>query len=266
MDLSATVDLVGKMAVDAMRPKKLDIRDPRAERYLNPRTMEVVDVKLPPAARRHQVTSIDDFIAAANAAKDGFWGGAQNPIIWFSSDELVLVIDDAERHDLITTKLVHSPYWLTLRQYDVKDGTAVKRLAQKPLLELLKLTLRGCVADGQVLIDAVSAIRFRKIDGGGTNITRGKESMDADIAAEVSGWANVPEEWQVSFPVYWNEGERQNLLTVLCYVDVDLDSQQFIFRPMPGEMDLALESAKAKIRERLIEGLDEEFPIYYGTL
>ncbi len=265
MDLSATVEKVGKMAVDAVKPIELtQIEDPRKVRFMNPRTMEVVEVSVPPGAREHRVASIDDFIAAAKAAADGEWRADAAPIIWFADKQLVLVVDDADRHDLITTPLIQSPHYLTLSQYDAKAGEPVKRISQKSFIELLKLTLRNCVVHGDELLKAVRGIKFQKTENGGANVGRGKESMDADVVAEVVGWADVPEEWQVTFPVYWNEGERENVLSVLCHVDVDLDEQKFIFRPIPGEMDLALEKAKSMIRERLEAGT-QDIPIYYGT-
>lgn len=210
--------------------------------------------KKPPAKRSHTVTTIEDLATLALYARRTL---GLDPAVWHAPDKVVLVFDQTNVWDLATVVLVYAPQWMTLL-------SLTRPLSQKELLSILRVDLAGCL-DSPSLLNSVSHVNFRAAMHGEGSIQHGRESLGKSVESEVAGVREpIPERGTVLAPIYENPGE-QTRWPVECDLEIDAANQRFFFRPLPGEMEEALQLQQADIRQRLASALGEEVPVYAGT-
>ena len=138
-----------------------------------------------------------------------------------------------------------------------------KPKTQAELIRLLRIELAGS-------IDKALIARFRRLDWTNNAKTaataeHGRESLGQEVLAEVSGTEDLPEELNLQVPVYRDVG-RTTVYTVKCAVEIDTVQATFCVTPLPGQLDLAQESALTAIRDELVKGLSStSVPIYAGN-
>lgn len=237
-------------ALNAKAARTLDLKDPRIVYVdqggsLNP-------IKIPPAIRSHRVESVSDLVAAASR-----WSGDNT--IWIGADAVRLVIDDADRRDVVTLPLSKSPQFKTMEQL-----ATTPQLDQQALIRRLRIDLPG-VERRNELLGTVRKLKFRQSTSGEEDIQHGKESLGRAIEAQVTGSGDIPETIVVRGPVYCNPGEREKSYAVGLDLEIMPADQKFRLRPLPDELDRAVRDALQGIREHLNEELPDGTAIFFGT-
>lgn len=209
---------------------------------------EIHEYTVAPLHREHTVESVADLIAAAKR-----WG--DQPVIWVSGTQVVLIPTDADRRDTVTLPLVESQQLLFLRQ--------CKAFSQIEMIRALRTSLVGAEKRAE-LITAIRSLKWRTSSEGSADIQHGKESLGRSVENEVTGSGIIPELIVVTGPVYRNLGEENNLFSIGCDLEIDAPQQRFLFKPLPDEIDSAVSLGMASIRERILAELPD-VPVLYGT-
>jgi len=245
-----TLQLLNETAIKSTTLKELAINDPRRRLFSRPDGgIETID--LSPALRSHTVESLEDFIAAIKRCGKE-WSG--QPVVWHDEEKLVLVIDDADRRDVVTLKLEKTPQFQTL--LELAEG---ELLPQPALRKVLRIDLHDCVTDGMNILNQISKVKFRSTESVDSNMQRAAESMDLDVSRDVLGLEGLPEIVQVNVCVYANPGElsQAHELAIGCALDPDIGEKKFYFATLPGELDVAVQKAQASLRERIVSAIPD---------
>lgn len=249
--LQEAIEQITDMAVEAAGPKIVAIPGDPTRLLVNANGKCEMHV-LPPAHRKHTVRTLDDMVLITERAS-GVWGG--KPVLWHDRASVVLVVDDGERRDVVTMPLQIAETYATV------EKLAARKFTQKEFVQLLRVSLRGCVVD-PTLLPAVRELKFKKNASGTSGIQHGRESMGREIESEIVGADAIPEEVVLQTRVY-NNPDVQYMAKVTCALDIDLESESFTLRPMPDQLEEAVQGAQNEVRTRLEEIKDVQS--FYGT-
>lgn len=155
-----------------------------------------------------------------------------DPAIFYGETAVVLAYDLVSRRDFARCTLQPSSQWMALVQ------NANKPMPQKDFIRLLRVTYRGCLADGN-LVSTLRNIKWNNSDAGESAVQHGRESMGRQIIAQVQGIDVIPEEITLTIPVFENHAFRTR---IQCAVDVNAEARTFSLTPFPQEMHNAMES------------------------
>lgn len=222
--------------------------NPRQGWYEHNGTLVPYDIH--PGVRCHRVDSVCDIIRAIAR-----WGSDASSV-WICSQQVLLILDDADRRDRIAMPLLESATFTRLK----KCQGAIDQAA---LIRLLRVEFRNAVNQPEVLT-AVRKIRFRSLSAGETSIQHGNESLGQQVENEVSGAGDIPEVLAVETNVFSNPGEGEYLVTVGLDLEIDAKAQRFMLRPIPDEIERLTAAALSDIRERISEAIDDS-RIFFGT-
>jgi hypothetical protein len=256
-DLAETMEKLRILSVKAADLKPVPFEDDRTRLFYECNSGQLLERAVPPPPRDHRVDTVADFIAAAIRAMTGaVWNG--NPIIWHSGQQVVLIMDDAaDRRDRVTLELDTAPQFQSLMNLEAAA------LTQRQALQVLRIELDGCGVAPEI-IAAVRQLRFSSSRASGSTVERGKESFDSDVLKEVVGFTSAHEFSNISVSVYQNPDLLSARHLIRCVFDVDLAEEKVLFRPVPGELTVAVQDAQAAIRgtiHKAVPGL----PIFWGT-
>lgn len=205
---------------------------------------------VPPDLRDHKVDSVFDLCEAAK-----LWN--PNPVVWIDDENIVLVVDDKDRRETVTLKLVKS--FVFRKLLDLRNSS---KLSQVDLIRLLRVDLRN-TANVAPLLMAVRKVKFRSLTEGSNIIQHGNESMGKTIENEVTGADAIAESLLVETNLYSNPGEADEKFAINLDLEIDAAKACFYLRPMPDEIELATQMALAGIRER-IERDAHGVPVFFG--
>jgi hypothetical protein len=246
-----TLELVQSTACDA---EKADVI---AELNSDGRTAyvklgkEIKTFVLPPAVRKHTVHSLDDLIAYAT--KDGNTA----PVVWHGGKGATLLLDDADRRDVVVFPLTESRRFAKLREL----VAAKPFLDQTAFVRLLRVELG---MDNELVVKQFRKLSFKMDRGGEGEVNQGLNRLSKSVVAEVRGVDDLPDELSVEVPVYQQSGERQPYL-VKCAIEIDSVNERFQLIPLPDELERVVDLAQASIRGRLETAVaDKKIPVYYG--
>lgn len=222
---------------------------------------EIKAFDIPPAVRNHKVASLADLICYMQSPP------ASHPVVWHNPLGVVLVLDDADRRDRVAFELTLSERFSMLKRL-AKEKPA---LDQKAFVRLLRI---------QLGLDATIVGKFRKVDFAAAaessgEINHGSDKLGKTITAKVNNIAEIPDELNISVPVYQQTGEREEYL-VRCAVEIDTQNRMFQLIPMPDELERVTDLAQASIHSRLQDAASktasanpeaqrEVIPVYYGA-
>ncbi len=242
---------------DAGEKSAKNLRAHIIDQMCDPRTIvfehngEIIMRDVEPPLRNHTVDSVEDLIAAAQV-----WG--TTGVIWLSQQAAVLVTDDQDRREQVTLPLAFATVFDKLRSLNSHETA---RMDQATLIRLLRRELRKS-PNASVLLAAVRKIKFRQASSGHSDFTHGNESMGNAIEAEVSGADDIADMLVVPTNIYSNPGEEQIVFQVTLDLEIDVQKQKFVLRPMPDEIDAAIAYALGAIKERLNEALGEKLVLF----
>lgn len=210
----------------------------------NATSLEFVDVPAP--LRKHSIQSLPDFIAAVQ-----HWG--QKGIVFHSHKSVVLVVDDADRRDVVTMKLNESTTFSFLRKVGERP------MDHRTMIDVLRNQLYGHVSEA--LLVSVRKIEVANSGRTASEINPGRERGTKEFLHELAGADNLPEYVDVNTPVYSDVGLRQSRM-VRCSFEVRLPQMEFSLKPLPDELDIAVQEAQLQLHEALEAELD--LPIFHG--
>jgi hypothetical protein len=212
---------------------------------------EIIDTPRVAPPRGHIVETIASFAAAfarwKNDGPEGIPDGDRQPNVWLNLSEWLLLffVDEPLRRSWVKLTLTPAPQWNTISEF-----RNAKTLDQKALVRLLRHDLVGCVDAGALA--AFRSIDFNKVQNAKSQIEHGKQSLDADIVAQVTG-ERKPEEIVCIVPVLVSRELPEFRARVVLTIDIDASSQRFVLQARPGELDVAMEELKGVI-EATLEG------------
>jgi len=186
-------------------------------------------------------------------------GEPPRPVVWHGPAAVVLVIDDADRRDRVAFPLTLSERFACLGRLAREKPWH----QQAEFIRLLRIDL---------LVDPLIVMKFRKLDWdqkteGSGEVRHGRERLGNAIMAQVQGIEELPEDLDISAPVYQQPGERREYL-VRCAVEIDVVNRRFALRPVADEIERVIDLAQADIGCRLEsllhDGQGPDVPIYYG--
>jgi len=249
------LELIQKTAQSAQQAKQLfnnECRplDARKAYYQVGDRIETIDV--PPEPRGHEVGTLDDLIRYAKRSDTD-----HEPVIWHSAGLVELVLDDADRRDMVTLPLSYSSPFVRITGLARQS----KPMPQAELIRLLRVDLNVAplaIAPWRRLNWSQNKTAIGQVD-------HGTDRLGNDIQSKVTGTADLPDELVVSVPVYRNPGLRMEQPIRLA---IELNTMEETIRvtPLPMEIELAADAVQQHIRERLVAGLGEDFPIFMGMV
>lgn len=235
---------------DARSAKKLDfLSDPLVTRFEFGR--QIVEHNVAPPLRWHFVDSVLDLCVAANK-----W--ATNGTVWLGEDEVVLIVDDADRRERVTLPLVKSHVFQAVEEL---ENTPFRD--QPSLIRLLRREFRKS-PQATTLLASIRQIKFRRGESGHSDLQHGNESMGRTIEEEVTGAADILDELMLPLSVYANPGERETVVSVAFTLDIDVQGKRFAVKPQPDEVSMAVGLALASIRKAIVAGGPKDIPVMYG--
>jgi hypothetical protein len=240
------LELIWNKADAAVRPKELEIADPRNKHFLMGENHFTVEV--PPAPRRHVITTLPDLLDAVKAYGD-------QGTLWHNDRQITLVIDDDDRRETVTMPLVLSQHWLIVSKLG-------EYLTQQSFLKLLRTDLAGVVPDS--LRPAISRIEVATSSGQKNEINPGRERGSREFACDLANSSEIPETFQATLSVYANAGLRQTR-SVKLSLDYTLPPKEITFsvRALPDELEIAMQNAQAELHELLVQAV--KIPVFCGT-
>jgi hypothetical protein len=231
-------------------------RDGLTYTYMLP-SGEVIEVETGPQPRGHAVDRLDDLIAYAASLGNALGEDGDGPVIWHGRMKVVLICNDAERVDTVHLDLPFSRQFQLLLSFDA-DAMA-SQFEPADFIRLLRREF-GC---GEDVVGPFRRLDFRVLEEMEAETFQGRDRMGKGVMSEVRAAEDLPSEILVSVAVHDAPGERV-LSTVGCAIDIDTRRGRIIFRPLPGELEKAIDVRQESIRARLFAGLGEDFRIYAG--
>jgi hypothetical protein len=215
-----------------------------------------------PVARDHKALSLQPVADLAKAAAEGELPEGEPcliPVIWYSREAVVCLLDDSDRRDRVTLALAPSPQLAALIELEAKR----QPVAQADLLFLLRTTFKGCCDTS--LVPALRSVQWKVAQDSASNIDRSKRSVGKSIEQEVLGLGSVPETTTLAVPVF-AAANLDALAHVECVVEPVLDKERFLFYPLPGQVESAWTAGEAWLLARLMALLGEDSPVsvHYG--
>lgn len=212
---------------------------------------------IPAPLRSHKVATVEDLARLATHASKGI-GGDNTPTVWHGFAAVTLLWDDEDRRDRVTLPLEHTDEWKVIASLGRQSP-----MGQREIIRLLRVDLCDCI-NLPSLITSLRKIKFKTASSGGANIQHGNESLGREIEAEVSGIdGSIPEQVTLQVRVYKNFGEDERW-PVRCDLEIDPHKQEFVFRPLPADVNEAQLLAQGSIRQRLQTALTGAVPVYFG--
>lgn len=212
---------------------------------------EAVTVLKHTAARAHTVESIACVMAIANRFNDE----DNNPVVWVSTNKIVLVIDDTrDRVETATMPLDETDVFKRLRRLNAGEW-----LDQKAFVRLLRIDLARTLPPG-VLLDRVRKIRFEAGQVTTGEVARNRESLGRQITAAVNAEGEIPEMVTLAVPVY----PQSPAYAVQCSVDVDPVRGLFELKPLPDEIERVSTVAVSEIADMIKAEVNDGILVYLG--
>jgi hypothetical protein len=250
--LEQALRLIQETANQAANAQILEIDDPRVVHVRLGDALTMI-AKTPPL-RAHQANSVESFCAIVAALP--LDGDGRNPTVWHSPEKLHAAMDDSDRRDTVTCKLVQSREYETLKRID-RDP-----LLQKEFCKLLKLDLG---------VPETFIGQFRRLDWASGNdasgeTRRGVDKMGVSIRSEVAGIDQLPDTLVLQIPLYSTDGARM-FVPIECMIEIDPDPNRrsLTLATKPGATEAALHAVHRQIADTLAENLPDT-PVFYGSM
>jgi hypothetical protein len=209
-----------------------------------------------PAPRTHLVETFDSFTDAVGKWAEG------TGVVWHSPGRVQLVVDDdGDRLDLVTVALTYSEPFKLLKQI-----AATKHwLDHRDFVRMLRFDLPDCFHEE--FVRAVRAIDFTDNVNAGGSFQNGRDSFGKSVETAVNNLESFERFDRVVAKVRVYEqdgwfGERH----VLCTFDIDPGPRKLMLRPLPGQIEQAIDDTHATIQAALVEKLAKlEVAVFRGT-
>jgi hypothetical protein len=172
--------------------------------------------------------------------------------VYYNEQRVTYVFDFNDRRDQAVCELRPSEVWTWL------TAGSKTLYGQAEFVRLLRITLRGCLADGSRLLDLVRSIKFTGQSEAAGVIKHGQESLGRSINQLVTGETALPEELVLDVQVFENFDRHAK---VQCAIEIFPAEQRFKITPYPLELK--------KVMDRTMEELATVFdgvPSFWGEI
>lgn len=233
---------VADLAKESVRSSIVKLAGDRADvhRLIKPDgSVEILQTKPTPPVL--SAGSLADFVRSVNLLVGT---EHKNSGIFVNADGVQFVTNIFDTNHLFG-KVVHEMEFTPAFKF-LHDGPHT--LSQEDLYRLLRGELRKTTGDIG-LAEIIRKVNFTKMQSAGSEISNTRVSVDKSIVAEVTGTSKIPEIVTVRTPVFATFGDP---VLVECSLDADLMRSQFIFKPLPGEVDAAIRFAVEAIIKELL--------------
>ena len=202
-------------------------------------------------AERHSESflSVD---ALAEFLKDRSEQGGEDQTVWIDGLRVKYVHDFADRRDHGEVELRRTEALQFLAE------NSARKFNQRDFLRLLRINLAGCLPADSGLLGLLRNLRFSGASEAVAAVQHGKESIDKQVRAAVSGESALPEIVLLTLRLFTNGSHRRH--TIVCALEVFPQEQLFAITPLPEELPAALENEYAEIGAML----KTYCPVYYG--
>lgn len=142
---------------------------------------------------------------------------------------------------------------------------------QKQIVWKLRTEIGADNIEPDDLLARLRSIKFASSSDGTSEVRIGRESMGAQVNRTVmSGGTDFPDECTLTVPVYADlvlKYSRPETQKVVCAIDIDVEKQTFLLKPMPGELDRAQRETDEAIRKYIEETVTAtNFKVFNGGL
>lgn len=184
------------------------------------------------------------------------------PEVWYSAESITLLTGEELRNRAVM-KLERSLPFRVLMGLE-KDSAP---LTQKDIVRTLRVTFRGCLGHHPNLVAILSKVDFKATATINGEVGHGKASLGKQLAGEVTGAGAIPEFVTLQVPVFSNLPFRDILQSVECALEPDPQSGMFRLIPVPGDLELAIDTTLAEIRMRLVDlaPIEQYARVYHGA-
>lgn len=183
--------------------------------------------------------------------------------IYYSPDAVVVVFGE-DRRSRAALKLNRARPFALLEEWE----RSAPALPQPDLIRHLRVTLAGCTGPSGNIVEILRRVKFRTGQEIVSEVGHGKASLGKAIEGEVTGTSIIPPELALAVPVWSNPCLSHLGGTIRCALDPDPGTGTFRVTPLPGMIEITIDSACTgvgnDIRDRLqAEGV-EGVGVYYG--
>lgn len=180
--------------------------------------------------------------------------------VWYSPTEIVAVVGAAHPG---TVKLALVPSDQYTRLAELKRTK--QAMTQIELVRDLRTTFRDSLALCGDLAESVRRVNFKATSTTQGEVGHGKASLGREITGEVTGLKTIPEYVTFDFPAYANPAFRTVRCQVECALEPDATNGCFRLMPLPGQLEVAAETALQALADQLKEELtDSGVAIFFG--
>lgn len=253
------IKLIQDSAVKAAGPHTVCVRGQRRGAFLQQADGSLMMVDEDPVLRGHELETIDSLISFVSAVLDGAHGENLSPVVWVSKQTITVCVDDRRLSGVARMSMsLSEPFGWCL------GAAKLTRYLQRDFLLLLRTTLAGCLGEnGPRLISMVRTLKFTTDAKSETNLQHGRESMGAAITSLVCGISEDIQELALQVRVF-NNHDIQDVVTIRCILDIDLQAKTFRIVPLPFDCQDGLELVVNRLYERI--KMTAQCPVYRGDL
>lgn len=178
---------------------------------------------------------------------------------WYTRNALVSVLnDDADRRERIRLQVNPSQQISTV----IKWGNKSTPMSQAGLILLLRTMFKHSLAQAPKLIEILRVLKFNTGKSVDSSVQKGKTSVGKSIESEVTGAAEIPDDFILDVPLF--DGIFPRLRgQIEIAIEMDAASETFTLYVVPGSVEGAYRDAEDIIGNTLREELGEK--VYYGT-
>ncbi len=250
--LKEFVEAIGSLAVQSVTPRVADYDPYKPCAYYQDGVINFLNGD--PKPRNHVAYDLGAIINFADRS--------DTSAIWYSRKAVVCIVDDDDRRDVVTLKMLLSEEILKL----ISLQQSKPAFDQRSFLTLMRTVFTpASLPNHPSLIGDLRVVKFDAAQSANTDIGRGKSSVGKSAMAVVEGWDKLPEVVSLSVPVFHNP-LFQTRSTVQCALEVNEQEQRFQLFPLPGKVEQAIVEAEGILGNLIIEGGGSELSgrIHYG--
>lgn len=213
-------------------------------------------VRATPPKRSHYASDVATLAAIVKRFAEQ---GKHIVSVWYSQQGVLALLDDDDRHDRAILPLSLSSFVVALRKLEHTRTW----LTQVEFIQLLRITLAGCLSSSNIL-SSVRSVKFRQLAQGERDVQHGKVSLGKSLEAELNGASTIPEEMSLWVPIF--PGVVDAAIMIPVALDVDPVAEKFLLQPLPGSVDAAIREAEKRLGALVRAALEgvENVAIHYG--
>lgn len=211
--------------------------------------------KTPPRSRQHLLRSFSDLLALVDDE-----GMVSTPEVWYSPTQVDVLLDRANRREVVSMPLEMSERWKTL--LSLREG---RSFSPPDAVRFLRFSLPNSGDQVAKLLPVLRRINFERSGAGETVAEHGRESWGKKVETKVQQHDQIPEVFDVDVRPYTNPGLEPVKATVQIGVHIDTEKQEIVLKPLADQLDSATNAAQSRVRD-LLDAALKYVPVYAGAL